>query len=371
MPKTQDTQDNKNERLIKKKWNFVFTFRSVPLKEKLFFTQYLKLMLKSGISISSAIKVLGKQNENKYFSKILAKIYESVDKGVSLTESLKPHEKVFGELYVNMIGAGETSGKLEEVLDQLYIQMKKQYELSLKVKGALAYPAIIILAMFGVGVFLMIYVMPVLVSTYSDLRASLPWSTRVLINFSDFISNHGILALVVLVFAIFALQQTYHNLRGKYFIQGLILKMPVISPIIKKINIAHFSRTLSSLLKTDVMVVKTFQITANTLGNLHYRRAVNDMAEMIKKGSRINEIISNYPQLFPPVVNQIILVGEETGELDNILSELADFYESEVENIMNDLPSVIEPLIILLLGLGVGIIATAIVMPIYGLAQIM
>jgi type IV pilus assembly protein PilC len=156
--------------------------------------------------------------------------------------------------------------------------------------------------------------------------------------------------------------------KGKFFFQAILLKLPIISPIIKKINLAKFSRTISSLLKTDIMIIKTFEISANVLGNLHYREAILMMGEKIKKGSQINEVISLYPKLFPPVVEQIVSVGEQTGELDNILTELADFYEGEVNKIMDNLPSIIEPILILALGVGVGGMAVAIIMPMYSMS---
>jgi type IV pilus assembly protein PilC len=151
----------------------------------------------------------------------------------------------------------------------------------------------------------------------------------------------------------------------------MVLNMPVVAPIVKKINLAKFSRTISSLLKTDIMIIKSFQITANVLGNLHYRIAVVEMAEKIKKGGAINEVITQYPALFPPIVTQMITIGEQTGELDNILDELAEFYEEEVDQIMNNLPAIIEPLLILLLGSAVGAMALAGIMPMYSLTSAM
>jgi len=149
--------------------------------------------------------------------------------------------------------------------------------------------------------------------------------------------------------------------------QALLLKTPIFSSIIKKINLAKFARTISSLLKTDIMIIKTFKITGNVMGNLHYRKALMDMAEKIKKGGQINEVIKNYPKLFPPIVVQMVTIGEQTGELDNILLELAEFYENEVDQTMNNLPSIIEPILILFLGCAVGAMAVAIVMPMYSI----
>lgn len=349
--------------------NFFLRFSRIPIKERLFFVQYLGIMLKSGISLAAGLETLAKQTGNKRFAKIIKNISESVEKGVSFTESLRPHQNIFGELFISMIEAGELSGKLEDVLVQLYIQLKKRHELNSKVKGALTYPAVIVFAMGGIGVFMMIMVVPKMTDMLQSFGAELPLPTRILIAISGGIVSNGLfvgLAVVVFILGFIQILRTY---RGKYIFQAILLKTPIISPIIKKINLAHFSRTISSLLKTDIMIIKTFQITANVLGNLHYRQAVIEMSERIQKGSQINEVVTAYPKLFPPVVNQIISVGEQTGELDNILAELAGFYEGEVDKIMDNLPSIIEPLLILVLGCGVGAMAVAVIMPMYTLTS--
>lgn len=362
---------NNNQSVIDMINNFLLRFSRVPLKEKLFFVQYLGIMLKAGISLSVALKTLARQTANKRFSGIIEEIAASVEKGTNFAESLNLHKKIFGELFINMIEAGEISGKLEDVLAQLYIQLKKQHELISKVKGALTYPAVIIIAMVGIGIFMMVAVVPKLTGMLQSFNAELPLATKILIAVSDFVVKNGLFVSIALAVFVFLFIKFLNTYKGKYYFQAIILKMPIISPIVKKINLARFSRTISSLLKSDIMIIKTFQITANVLGNLHYRQAVDEMSQKLKKGSQINEIVSAYPKLFPPVVSQIISVGEETGELDNILAELADFYEGEVDNIMDNLPSIIEPLLILILGCGVGAMAVAIVMPMYTLTSAM
>lgn len=350
---------------------FLEKFSSIPISEKLFFVQNLGIMLKAGISLSVALKTLAKQTSNKRFSRIISDISGNVEKGVSFTESLKPHEKIFGQLFVNMIESGEISGKLEEVLKRLYIQFKKNHELVAKVKGALTYPAVILFAMGGIGIFMMIKVIPQMTAMFKEFNAELPLATRILIKVSDSLVAHGLLYLIGLIVFILIIVQANKTIKGKYFFHGLLLKLPIFSTIIKKINLARFARTISSLLKTDIMLIKSLQITANVLGNVYYRDALNEMSVKIKKGGTINEVIANYPKLFPPIVTQMIAVGEETGELDFILEELAEFYEGEVNETMNNLPSIIEPVLILSLGLVVGGMAVAIIMPMYSLSSAM
>ncbi|MFA6306313.1 MAG: type II secretion system F family protein [Patescibacteria group bacterium] len=349
--------------------HFLEKFSSIPISEKLFFVQHLGIMLKAGISLSVALKTLTKQTSNKRFARIISDVSKNVEKGVSFTESLRPHEKVFGQLFISMIESGEISGKLEEVLKRLYIQFKKNHELVSKVKGALTYPAVILFAMCGIGVFMMIFVIPKITAMFKDFNAELPLATKLLIKLSDSLVANGPLYFIGLVVFILILVQSIKTKKGKYFFHGLLLKLPIISPIIKKVNLARFARTISSLLRTDIMIIKSFQITANVLGNVYYRDALNDMSDKIKKGGTINEVIGNYQKLFPPVVVQMIAVGEETGELDYILEELAEFYEGEIDQTMDNLPAIIEPILILTLGIVVGGMAIAVIMPMYSLTS--
>lgn len=374
-PKTEDEKtaskvspDNGKPGLVMNRINnFLLKFSRVPLREKLFFVQHLGVMLKAGISLSVALKTLSAQTKNKYFIFILTDISAKVEKGVSFAESLMPYKKVFGELFIAMIEAGELSGKLEEVLVQLHIQMKKEHSLISKIKAALTYPAVIILAMSGIGAFMIVYVIPKITAMFTELNVDLPLPTRILIAISSAIANNGLISAVSFALLVALIIKILKTKKGKYIFQAMLLKMPLISPIIKKVNLARFARNISSLLQTDIMIIKSFQITANVLGNLHYRRAINQMSLGLKKGTSITEAIKQYPKLFPPVVTQMIAVGEETGELDSILMELAEFYEEEVDQIMENLPAIIEPILILILGVGVGAIAVAVIMPMYAI----
>lgn len=366
------TNDPKKEEvvpLMNKINNFLLSLTSISLKDRLFFVQHLGLMLKSGISLARALKTLADQSENKYFKQILTDIASRVEKGSSFAEALESYRKVFGDLFLSMIDAGEISGKLEEVLRQLFVQMKKEHQLISKVKGAMTYPAVILLAMLGIGAFMLVVVVPKITAMFNEMHAELPIATKILIGASNAIRNNGILVSIGLVVLVTVTVKTLKTYRGKYIFQAIMLKAPIFGTIIKKINLARFARNISSLLKTDIMIVKCFQITANVLGNLHYKEALNDMAQVIKQGGKLNEAVKAYPHLFTPVVVQMIAIGEETGELDNILMELAEFYEEEVDQIMENLPTIIEPLLILTLGLGVGGVAVAIVMPMFAITS--
>ncbi|MCD4762140.1 type II secretion system F family protein [bacterium] len=370
IPKKSPVEKNNNS-FTDKINDWLLKFSRVPLKERLFFVQHLGIMLKAGISLSTALKTLSEQTKNKYFVKILIDVSADVEKGDTFADSLRQYQKVFGELFISMIEAGELSGKLEEVLKQLFIQMKKENKLISKVKGALTYPAVIVFAMFGIGTFMLIFVVPKITAMFTELEVELPLPTKILIFVSDSIVNNGVISAIVFIATIFIFIRILKTKNGKIFFQGLLLMSPIIGPIVKKINLARFARNISSLLKTDIMIIKTFQITANVLGNLHYRNALNVMSQKIKKGEKLNEVIKDYPKLFTPVVAQMVAIGEETGELDNILVELAEFYEEEIDQIMENLPAIIEPLLILALGLGVGGVAVAVIMPMYTITSAM
>ncbi len=348
---------------------FLLKLSRVPLKEKLFFVQNLSLMLRVGISISKALKTLAIQAQNKYFKYVLIKIAYSVENGRTFSESLGEYKNIFGELFINTIESGELSGKLENVLKELYIQMKKEHALISKVKGALTYPLVILVAMLGIGTFMVVAIVPKITQNFIEMNMTLPLPTRILIFVSDLIRHNAIIVTIVLCIFIFILIKIHRTPKGKSFFDKILLKAPIIGPITKKINLAKFSRNINLLLKTDIMIVRAFEITSDVLNNSHYKKAVFEMSVTLKKGDTLTNTIEKYPILFPPTIVQMINIGEETGDLDNILLELAEFYEGEVDQIMTDLPSLIEPILILVLGIAVGGMALSILLPMYSMSS--
>lgn len=362
-----ETQNNKTEnskKTIKLPW-----LQRVSAIEKIFFTQNLQVMVRSGLSISVALKTLAEQTTNKSLGAILLEVQQKVDRGIPLSDSLAEHPKIFSELFVSMVRAGEKSGKLEEVLLQITNQLRKNHALIAKVKGALTYPVIVIIAMFGIGIAMMVYVIPQMTSVFQEVNATLPLPTLILINTSNFLVNNGLWVLLGVILVIIGFVQFIRSKKGKQVWHSFLLKLPIVSPILKKINLAKFARTFSSLLKTDIPIVQAFQITASTLSNVLYKEALLQTSEGVKKGVSVSSIIRSHPQLFPPLISQMIAVGEETGTLDNILEELAQFYEDDVDRTMGNLATIIEPVLMIVLGFGVGGMAIAIIMPMYSLSQ--
>ncbi|MFA5880372.1 MAG: type II secretion system F family protein [Candidatus Margulisiibacteriota bacterium] len=341
----------------------------VPVSEKIFFTQNLMVMIKAGISLSQALTTLAEQTTNKRMRKILADVQNQVEKGKTLGDSLQPYVKIFGELYINMMKAGEAAGQMEQVLKQLTLQMKKDHHLVSKVKGALVYPVIVVTAMIIIIVIMFVFVIPQITAIFKEVDAELPLPTKILIALSDFVVNNGLLVFISSIIIIGSFIQFIRNKKGKIIWHRFILKLPIISPILKKVSLARFSRTTSSLLKTDIPITENFLITAKVLGNTAYRLVLNSAAEELKKGVNIHTTLESRTDLFPPIVIQMIAVGEETGSLDTILEQLAIFYEEEVDQTMNNLTATLEPILMLLLGLGVGSIAVAVIMPMYSLTQ--
>lgn len=349
---------------------YLIKFQKVSLRDKIFFTKNLGVMLKAGLSLGKALEALAEQATTAKFKKILTAVEDKVKKGHSFAEALKDHPKTFNELFISMIESGEASGNMEEVLKQLHKQMSRDQELISKVKGAMIYPSIVVTAMVGIGTAMMIFVVPKFVSIFEEVNAELPIITRMLISVSKFITSNGLVVALALIILVTVAVYFFRTERGKKFLHMIFLKLPIMAPISKKINLARFSRTLSSLLNTDIPIVQSFEITAKVLGNFYYKQALREAAEKIKKGEQVNDVLRKHYKLFPAVVVQMITVGEETGSLDSILDEVASFYEDDVDQTMKNLPTIIEPILMLILGAGVGFMAVAIMMPMYSLTQV-
>ncbi len=348
---------------------FLGGLSGVSVVEKIFFTQNLEVMLRTGFSLAAALKTIGDQTENKRMKQVIINLQQDVENGIAFSTALGRHPRIFGELFVNMVAAGEASGKLDEVLKRLTDQMRKDHALIAKVRSALTYPAIVIFAMIVIGIVMMTFVIPKLLEIFADAQVQLPLPTRILIWMTHVLTSYGIFLLfgvLVIAFVLYRFKKTY---RGKRFFHLVMLKMPIASKIIKNINIARFTRTLSSLLKTDIPIVQTFQIISKTLGNVYYSAAVMETSEQVKKGISIMKSLETKRELFPPIVTQMISVGEESGSLDTISEEIAKFYEEAVDQTMQNLSTIIEPVLVLFLGAAVAGLALAVILPIYSLSE--
>ncbi|MCK4745099.1 type II secretion system F family protein [Candidatus Parcubacteria bacterium] len=349
--------------------NYIVRFQRIPLSEKLFFIQHLRVMMKAGVPLARALSTLSLQSSNKKFQLILTDLKKNIEKGSGFAESLKKHSKIFGELFINIIEAGEISGKLEDALEQLFIQTKKDYEIRSKVKGAMIYPIIIVLAMIGIGGLMIIFIIPKITQIFQASGVALPMPTKILIGISDFISAHKILTPFVILILTCGFFAAIRTKKGKLYFHIVLLRLPILNKIIKKINLSRFCRTLHSMLMTDIPIMDSLKITSNVLGNVIYKQIIIEASEKVVKGINIADTLKKDPRIFPPIVTEMITVGEETGSLDNVLEEMAEFYEEEVDQTMKNLPAIIEPVLILILGVGVAGMALAVIMPMYSLTE--
>lgn len=341
----------------------------VSLVEKLIFTRHLGVMIGAGFSLHKALETLAKQTANPNFKKIINDLVTGIKKGETLAESLAKYPKVFNDFFISMIKVGEKGGNLEEVLKILAQYLKKEHEFRSKVRGAMFYPAVIILAMIGIGIIMMVVVMPKITAMFEELEVDLPITTQVLIAVSNFLSNYFLVGVIGLLVLIVVLIKLLRSKKGKYILSWIFLKFPYLSKLTKKINCARFARSFSSLMESGVAIVESLNITAQTVGNVFYSESLVQVSTEVRKGKSLQESLENYKEIYPIMVSQMIGVGEETGELSDIMKRLADFYEEEVSNITDNLTSIIEPILMILIGIVVGFFAVSMIQPMYSMME--
>ncbi|MFA6973500.1 MAG: type II secretion system F family protein [Parcubacteria group bacterium] len=351
------------------KVNFLDRFSTIPLSEKMMLARNLAVMISSGLPLSRAIKNITLQTKNKRFINVLEDIQNGLQAGDAFADCLAKYPGIFDELFVNMVRVGEVSGNLEEVLNILAGQLEKEHELLSKVKGAMTYPAVIIVAMMGIGVLMMIYVVPQITGVFKDLNADLPASTQFIISSSTILREHYLLVLGAMIMLGVMAKFFSTTTLGKKTFGLLIINIPVIKNIVIKVNCARFARIYSSLLKSGVSVVEALNILSRTLTNYYYKRALTRAAESIQKGVNLSKLFYEEKKIFPVLVPQMIEVGEETGKTETVLLKLAEFYEGEVDQKTKNLSSIIEPVLMIVIGSAVGFFAVSILQPMYSVLE--
>jgi len=367
---TKDTARQKEKQSLSTR--FMLKFTRIKSVEKMFFVDHMKTMVHAGLSIIEALHILERETQNPRFKILVGEIRDRISKGGQLSEVLGDYPEVFPSIYVQMIQAGEVGGKLEEALGQVATQMKKTEALKASIRGAMIYPTVIVVVMFGVGLLMATMVLPQLVDIFRDFDSDLPFVQRMLIKITDIISKPLNLVIFFSTTGLFIWGYIYSLKRFpafRHFVHKVNLKWPIFGDIIKKINLARFSITLSSLMKSTVPIIQAVGITANTCSNILYQKALHRVSEQIKTGAPLSQSLEVYATLFPPMVTEMVLVGEKSGEIDALLTELADYFNSEVDNIMKNFSTIIEPVIIVFIGVAVAVMAVAIIMPMYNLVQ--
>lgn len=337
----------------------------VKMMDKIIFARNISGMLEAGLSLSRALSVIERQTSNKQLKKIYNQLNASITAGKSFHESLAEHPKVFTTLFTSMVHAGEESGNLAESLKQLASQMEKTYVIQKKVKGAMIYPGIILTIMLIIGIVMMIFVVPRLTQTFKDLNTTLPVSTRIVIGLSDFASAHYIVMFLIIAALVAGVYLASRTPVGKRAIDWLILHIPVISLIIKEGNAARTARTLSSLLSSGVDLVLAVRITGDVMQNSYYKEVLKKTESLVEKGEPISTLFEKEAKLYPVFVGEMMSVGEETGRLASMLTGVATFYENEVEEKTKDMSTIIEPVLMVIIGLAVGFFAVSMILPMY------
>ena len=353
----------------KAKISFLDRFSTIPLSEKMMFARNLAVMISSGLPLSRAVKNITSQTQNKRFIKVLQDVQDSLQAGNTFADALALYPSIFDELFVNMVRVGETTGNLEDVLNILAGQLEKEHEIISKVKGAMTYPAVIICAMIGIGIIMMIFVVPQITGVFKDLNATLPPTTQFIMATSDFMKYHYIIMLVGMVTLLIGLRILATTSVGKKFFGFVAISTPVVRTIIIKMNCARFARIYSSLLKSGVPVVEALKILSRTLTNFYYKRALESAAENIQKGVNLSKLFYAEKKIFPVLVPQMIEVGEETGKTEMVLLKLAEFYEADVDQRTKNMSSIIEPVLMIIIGSAVGFFAISILQPMYSVLQ--
>ena len=342
---------------------------SVKMEQLVVFSRQLATMVASGIAIVGALDVLAEQVTDRAFRQVLARIRDDVEGGASFSEALGKHPRIFTDLFVNMVKAGESSGRLDEILDRLAAYIEKVEGLRRKVAASLFYPILITILSFLITSFLVIFVVPKFKEIFTSFGGELPMPTQILLNLSDFMRGYFVLEVIMVVGGIAGFRFFINTPPGRFWFDQSKLHFPLLGILFQKIAIARFARTLSTLVRSGVPILASLEIVAKTAGNKVVEKAVLIARTSIKEGENIADPLSA-SKVFPPMVTRMISVGEKTGELEKMLGKIADFYESEVDAAVSGLTSLIEPLIIAFLGLVIGAIVVALFLPVFKISTL-
>lgn len=344
-------------------------FDRIKQVDKILFARHLSIMLKSGMPFSEALEALKDQTDSKKLSEIIDYSLRAVKEGESLGQSLRNYKEHFSPLFLHMIEVGEQSGNLPSNLEYLAKQLKKSHDLKSKVKSAMLYPAIVLVATLLLGAGLAFFIFPKLISFFESLDVALPLPTRMVLWLAYNTRDYGIYFLVGLVGLIVGIRLLFRLRKVRFYVHKFWLKLPFVGSIIKKLNLAYFARTLSSLLEAGINIVEALDVAAGVMGNLAYRKELEEAKERIESGESLGMVLKEKDAHFPPVTAHMVEVGEETGSLSNTLLYLADFYEDDLDSATENLAEALEPILLIFMGIAVGFIAIAIIMPIYKITQ--
>jgi len=333
------------------------------------FSRQLSTLVSAGVPIVQSLNLLEAQADNPAFKTVVTGLRADIESGLSIADAMRKHPQAFTELYVSMIKAGEVGGILDIILERLSAYLESSEALRAKVKSAMMYPAVVGGVAFLITIFLVLFVIPVFKNIFSGFGAELPLPTRIMIGISDGLRHYILYILAVLGGAIWGVKTYINTEKGQEKIDEISLNLPVVGILLKKVAIAKFTRTLGTLIKSGVPILQGLETVAKTAGNKIIERAIYKSRDSIKEGGRIADPLKN-ANIFPPMVIQMISVGEETGGLDNMLNKIADFYDQEVDTAVKGLTSMIEPLIMVIMGFVIGAIVISMFMPMFSMGEL-
>ena len=348
--------------------NIPFFQPRVTDKDIVVFTRQLATMIDAGLPLVQCLEILSKQQENSTFKRVIGEIQEDVEAGTTFADSMRKHPKVFDSLYSNMIEAGETGGILDTILNRLAIFMEKTMALKKKIKGAMVYPAICLAIALLILVVILVFVIPVFEEMFSQMDAALPAPTQIVVAISHAFKNNLIWIILPLILLIYIFKKVYSTEKGRYRIDQFFLRLPVVGVLIRKVAVAKFTRTLSTMLQSGVPILEALQVVAKTAGNKVIERAVFRVGDAIAEGRPMAEPLME-SGVFPNMVVQMINVGESVGALDTMLEKIADFYDEEVDQAVANLTAMIEPFMMVFLGGMIGTLVVAMYLPIFEMAS--
>ncbi len=348
---------------------FAKFFGKVKLHEKIIFTHNLAGMLKAGLPLFRAIEVLKKQNKNPALEDVFVGLLSTIDKGGTLSDGFAKFPKVFSPLMVSMVRAGEESGNLSNTLGDIGVNLQKTYDLNRKIKSAMMYPSIIVAAIFIIATLMLMFVVPTLTKIFKEFGTALPASTKFVIFISDSVANHPFIFLGVVGVIVVGGMYIFRSEKLKPKIDALTLKLPAIGMLIKEVNTARTARTLSTLLTSGVEMTRALTITKEVLQNVHYREVIEKANLAVQKGLSLSSVFKDNQDLYPVMMGEMIAVGEETGALSQMLSDIAIYYEEEVDAKTKDMSTIIEPVLMVFIGGAVGFFAISMISPMYGLVS--
>jgi len=347
--------------------NFSFFQPKVTTKDIVVFTRLFATMIDAGLPLVQCLDILARQQQNSTFRKVLTDVKESVESGSTFAEALRKHPKIFDDLFVNLVAAGEVGGILDTILARLAAYIEKALKLKKQVKSAMTYPTTIIgIALIVISVIL-IFVIPQFQKMFADFGGTLPLPTQIVIDLSDFIMNYFVFIIAGIFGAVFSFKAAYRSPRGREILDDLFLKLPIMGDLIRKVSVAKFTRTLGTMMSSGVPILDGLEIVAKTAGNKTVEKAIYKVRLSISEGKTIAEPMEK-SGVFPPMVCQMIAVGEQSGSVDTMLNKIADFYDDEVDDSVANLTAMMEPLLMLFLGVTVGGLVVAMYLPIFKLA---